>query len=92
MHLFFRSCSPRSYARKFLARRTNCFACHVSGGTLAVTEHPRSEPVITADHIFVEWMHSEPESRGYPSAFSDLAAVMTFDHQSHAINLLTRLN
>ena len=135
-----------------LARRTNCLACHVSGGTLdvpgmiarshmadrdgtvietlpvttvthqtphtqrwggwfitanaaaprysplghlgnlAVTEHPRSGPAITSDHIFVEWMHSAPESRGYPSAFSDLAAVMTFDHQSHAINLLTRLN
>jgi hypothetical protein len=61
-------------------------------GNLAVTEHPRSGPAITSDHIFVEWMHSDPESRGYPSSFSDLAAVMTFDHQSHAINLLTRLN
>ena len=33
-----------------------------------------------------------PESRGYLSPSSDLAALLVFDHQVHAMNLLTRLN
>jgi hypothetical protein len=46
----------------------------------------------TSNQVFVEWMNSAPESRGYLSALSDIAALLVFDHQMHAINLLTRLN
>jgi len=46
----------------------------------------------TSNQIFVDWMNSEPEQRGYLSPFSDIASLLVFDHQMHAINLMTRLN
>src|SRR5207249_2605644 len=46
----------------------------------------------TSNQVFVEWINSAPESRGYLSAASDIVALLVFDHQMHAINLLTRLN
>jgi len=46
----------------------------------------------TSSQVFVDWMNSAPESRGYPSASSDIVGLLVFDHQMHAINLLTRLN
>jgi hypothetical protein len=41
---------------------------------------------------FIEWLNSDAATRGYPSHDSDIASLMVFDHQTHAINLLTRLN
>jgi hypothetical protein len=46
----------------------------------------------TSNQVFVEWINSAPETRGYLSASSDIVALLVFDHQMHAINLLTRLN
>jgi len=46
----------------------------------------------TSSQVFVDWMNSAPESRGYLSASSDIVGLLVFDHQVHAINLLTRLN
>jgi hypothetical protein len=46
----------------------------------------------TSNQVFVDWMNSAPEKRGYPSASSDIVSLLVFDHQVHAINLLTRLN
>jgi hypothetical protein len=46
----------------------------------------------TSNQIFIEWIDSSPETRGYLSPSSDIAALLVFDHQMHAINLLTRLN
>jgi len=46
----------------------------------------------TSTQVFVDWINSSPETRGYVSASSDIAALLVFDHQMHAINLLTRLN
>jgi len=46
----------------------------------------------TSSHIFVDWMTSDPEARGYPSAASDVVSLLAFDHQMPAINLMTRLN
>jgi hypothetical protein len=46
----------------------------------------------TSNQIFVDWMNSEPETRGYLSPLSDIASLLVFDHQMHAINLMTRLN
>jgi len=46
----------------------------------------------TSNQVFVDWMTSAPESRGYLLSSSDIAGLLVFDHQMHAINLLTRLN
>lgn len=46
----------------------------------------------TSNSVFVDWMASAPEKRGYLSASSDIVSLLVFDHQMHAINLLTRLN
>ena len=46
----------------------------------------------TSNQVFVDWMNSAPETRGYLSASSDIAGLLLFDHQMHAINLLTKLN
>ena len=47
---------------------------------------------VTSNVIFVRWMDSTPEARGYLSRSSDISALLLFDHQMRAINLLTRLN
>ena len=46
----------------------------------------------TSNQVFVDWVNSSPETRGYLSSSSDIVALLVFDHQMHAINLLTRLN
>ena len=46
----------------------------------------------TSNQVFVDWLNSAPETRGYLSAQSDIVALLVFDHQMRAINLLTRLN
>jgi hypothetical protein len=46
----------------------------------------------TSSHVFVDWMASAPEARGYPSSASDVVSLLAFDHQMPAINLMTRLN
>jgi hypothetical protein len=46
----------------------------------------------TSNHVFVDWLSSVPETRGYLSGASDVVALLVFDHQVRAINLLTRLN
>ena len=61
-------------------------------GNATVTVHPTSGPKIISNHVFIEWMASAPETRGYPSSASDIGSLLVFDHQMHAINLLTRLN
>jgi hypothetical protein len=61
-------------------------------GNVTTTIHPISGPVSTSNEIFIDWINSSPERRGYPSADSDIAALMVFDHQVRAVNLLTRLN
>lgn len=61
-------------------------------GNLTVSVHPTAGPAIVSDRVFIEWLGSDPEERGYLSHDSDLAALLVFDHQVRAINLLTRLN
>ena len=46
----------------------------------------------TSNQIFVDWLDSAPQTRGYLSPDSDIVALLLFDHQAHAINLMTRLN
>jgi hypothetical protein len=45
----------------------------------------------TSNQVFVDWMNSAPESRGYLSPSSDIVGLLLFDHQVHAINLLIKL-
>jgi hypothetical protein len=47
---------------------------------------------VSSNEAFIAWTNSKPEARGYPSGESDIASFMVFDHQMHAINLLTRVN
>ena len=54
-----------------------------------ITFSPRGS---TSNQAFVDWINSTPEDRGYLSAASDNVALLVFDHQMHANNLLTRLN
>jgi hypothetical protein len=46
----------------------------------------------TSSQVFIDWMNSDPASRGYLSPQSDIVSLLVFDHQAHAMNLLTRLN
>jgi hypothetical protein len=46
----------------------------------------------TSNQVFVDWLNASPQSLGYPLASSDIVSLLVFDHQMHAINLLTRLN
>jgi hypothetical protein len=46
----------------------------------------------TSNQVFVDWLGASPEAHGYLSGSSDIVALLVFDHQMHAINLLTRLN
>jgi hypothetical protein len=46
----------------------------------------------TSNEEFLAWRASQPERRGYSSTESDIVSMMLFDHQAHAVNLLTRLN
>lgn len=62
-------------------------------GNLTVADYKGGdEPAIVSTHALVRWLDSAPERRGYLSSVSDLAALLVFDHQMHAMNLLTRLN
>jgi len=46
----------------------------------------------TSNQIFTDWLNGAPDDRPYLSSSSDIVALLLFDHQMHAINLLTRLN
>jgi hypothetical protein len=61
-------------------------------GNITVTPHPTSGPVIFSDRVLVDWLNRPAAGDRYLSRQSDLAALMTFDHQMHALNLFTRVN
>jgi hypothetical protein len=61
-------------------------------GNVTTTMHPTSGPATTSNEVLIAWLNSAPVSRGYHGPDSDIAALMVFDHQRHAVNLLTRLN
>jgi hypothetical protein len=46
---------------------------------------------VTSNMVFVEWMNSAPEQRGYLSKLSDIVGLLLFDHQVHAVNLVSEL-
>jgi len=61
------------------------------GGNITVAGDP-PDASATSNEVLIRWTNSAPETRGYRSAESDIASLMVFDHQVHAVNLLTRLN
>jgi hypothetical protein len=62
-------------------------------GNVATAIHPVTMTAAgTSNEVLFEWLKTDAASLGYPSQDSDIAALMVFDHQAHAINLLTRLN
>ena len=63
------------------------YAQRAHGGNITFTE--RGE---TSNQVFVDWLDSAPQTRGYLGPQSDVVSLLVFDHQTHAINLLTRLN
>jgi hypothetical protein len=54
-----------------------------------ITFSPRGD---TSNQVFTDWLTSSPETRGYPSANSDIVSLLVFDHQARAVNLMSRLN
>lgn len=46
----------------------------------------------TSNQVFVEWLDSSPQTHGYLLPSSDIVGLLVFDHQVHAINLMTKLN
>jgi hypothetical protein len=61
-------------------------------GNITVAEHPTSGPALFSNNVFTEWIDQPSQTRRYPSELSDITSLMMFDHQTHAMNLLTRLN
>jgi hypothetical protein len=62
-------------------------------GSVSTTIHPiRGDVATTSNEVLLRWLDDDIAGRGYPSHESDIAALMVFDHQMRAINLLTRLN
>ena len=60
-------------------------------GNITVRSHPTSGPVIMSDQVLIQWLNRPMEHDRYLSSESDLAALMTFDHQAYGLNLITRL-
>ena len=61
-------------------------------GNITVRSHPTSGPAIFSDRVLIEWLNRSREPDRYLGSESDLAALMTFDHQMHGLNLITRMN
>ncbi|HUE85690.1 MAG TPA: hypothetical protein VMO26_06395 [Vicinamibacterales bacterium] len=62
-------------------------------GNVSTTRHPtRGDVASMSNELLTRWMDSAITERGYVSHESDIAALMVFDHQMRAVNLLTRLN
>ncbi|MEZ5286317.1 MAG: hypothetical protein R2712_16210 [Vicinamibacterales bacterium] len=63
-----------------------------SMGNQTVSSHAGADAASVSNRVLANWLDRPREGDRYPSSDSDLAALLTFDHQMHAINLLTRVN
>ncbi|MGD9904580.1 MAG: hypothetical protein AB7U83_14035 [Vicinamibacterales bacterium] len=62
-------------------------------GNLTVTDYRGGDDAtIVSNHALIRWLERGPSRRDYLSEVSDLSSLLVFDHQMHAVNLLTRLN
>jgi hypothetical protein len=62
---------------------------HLGNALLADRDHP--ENLVTPETVSVTSLESRFDARAYLSPYSDVAALLTFNHQMHAMNLLTRI-
>ena len=62
---------------------------HMGNATVRDGESPES--MITADTLNLTSVAGRFDTSGYPSAQSDIVALMVFEHQMHAVNLLVRV-
>jgi hypothetical protein len=60
-------------------------------GNATVRDLERPESMITADTLNLASVAGRFDTSGYPSAQSDIVALMVFEHQMHAANLLVRV-
>ena len=61
-------------------------------GNITISQHASGRPITASNEVFIDWVNGVAAAPRYPSRESDIAALMVFDHQMHAMNLLTRLN
>jgi hypothetical protein len=60
-------------------------------GNAAITETQKREAIVSDDSLRRLSADALFDGRGYPSRLSDIAALMVFQHQSHMMNLITRV-
>ena len=60
-------------------------------GNAVVTDTEKHEAIVSDSTLHPIPIESVFDARGYPSATSDIAALMVFAHQGHMTNLITRL-
>jgi hypothetical protein len=60
-------------------------------GNAVVTDADKPETAVTAATLNVKSLEARFDRTGYLSSHSDIVALMVFEHQMHAINLMTRL-
>jgi hypothetical protein len=61
------------------------------GNAMVTTAMERGEEAISAATLNRRALDARVEASAYPLASSDITALLVFDHQGHAMNLLTRL-
>ena len=61
---------------------------HLGNGTLADVDHPET----MEGKVALTSLKSRFDTNQYLSSYSDIAALMVFDHQMRMMNLLTRVN
>jgi hypothetical protein len=62
---------------------------HLGNALLTDRDHP--ENLVTPETVSVTSLESRIDARAYLSPYSEVAALLTFNHQMHAMNLLTRV-
>jgi hypothetical protein len=60
-------------------------------GNAVVTDREKREAIVSDSTLHRLPPEAMFDGRGYPSAHSDIAALMVFEHQAHMTNLITRL-
>jgi hypothetical protein len=60
-------------------------------GNAVVTDVDKPETAVTAATLNVKSLEGRFDRTGYLSSDSDIVALMVFEHQMHAINLITRV-
>lgn len=62
---------------------------HMGNAMLADPEHPES--MITPQTLYVASLEGKFDAKAYLSSYSDIVALLVFDHQMYMTNLITRV-